>query len=131
MRRSLLRWYGLFLLLVSQLLVFAFGVDSVFASTAGVTYALLVVAGTLFVVAGSRREVSLLGRTLPWNVLAALGIVCIAATVLASGFIDLLAGDRSRAALAYALVASLGALTLVVIGIDVARGGRHFRLPDD
>jgi hypothetical protein len=131
MHRRFLRWYGVFLLLAPQLLVLAFGVDGLATGTAGVTYALMVVAGGLLVVAGSRDEVGLGGGTVRWNVLAGVGVVCVAGTVLLGGAADLLAGDRSRAALGYTVVASVGALTLVFIGVDVARGGRHFRLPDE
>jgi hypothetical protein len=131
MHRRVLSWYGLFLLFAPQALLLAFGVDSLDVGTVGLTYGFMLLAGSLFVVAGSRREVHVAGLTVPWNVFAGVGVVCVAVTVLAGGAADLLAGDQSRAALAYTLVAAVGALTLVFIGVDVARGGHHFRLPDD
>lgn len=114
--RRFFRWFGLFVLLLNVGLAALFGVDGL---------AHVDVAGQLLLGVCSGLLLVLSSVDLPWDVpwyrLVGLGYVCFAAWLLLS---FLASGDDGW----WIAVSVLNALIFVFIGLDVARGGRHFRV---
>ncbi|NHN60930.1 MULTISPECIES: hypothetical protein [Halorussus] len=128
MKQSRFRYLGLFDLLLVAVFVAAFGTASFAASVAIPAMAL---AGLFAVLAGSVAELSLGSVTVTWRHFVAATYALFALALPGSYLPDVVAGTAGRAELALFAVTSVGALTLLFFGYDVARGGDHFEVEPD
>jgi len=114
MNRRIFRWAGLLVLALNGALVALFGVEDLVRVDVAVQFTLGVLSGLLLVLSSVD-----LPWDVPWYRLAGLGYVCFAVWML----LTLLA---SNDAIWWRTVAVLNALVVTFVGVDVARGGRHF-----
>ncbi|MFC5368254.1 hypothetical protein [Salinirubrum litoreum] len=123
MKQSSFRYVAVLDLLLVGLLVAAFGPQAVLATP---VVPAMTLAGVLLFVGGSVEESSLGPVTLSWRQLLGAGYV-LAAVAISSVYVgEGLAGSATGRDLFLLVVSSLGALTLVVVGVEVARDGEHF-----
>lgn len=110
------KWIGLLILVTNVGLIVAFGPD-VLSHTARLVQFGIAIAGALLLISA--------GIDLPWDVewyrLAGLGIICSATSYLLS---NVLASGE----LWWVAVSIVGALSIGFFGVDLLRGGRHFRV---
>jgi hypothetical protein len=118
---------GVFLLAVPVVLVVAFGTGGLRSPAYAVQFASMALAGSLVLAGGLRASYTLGGRTVRWNICYGVGTA-----ILGVGLAVGIAGSRpaGTGGVLLAVAAVGGGLSLVFIGYDVARGGRHFRVPD-
>ncbi|MFC7044534.1 hypothetical protein ACFQH6_03120 [Halobacteriaceae archaeon GCM10025711] len=128
MKQSTLRYWGLFVLLLVAAFVAVFGLP---ALTAGVVLPVMVVAGVCFLVAGSVAELAVGPVAVTCRHLVGVGYALFALRLPASTAPPVVAGGATTADVALFAVAVLGGLTLLFVGVDVARGGRHFQITPD
>ena len=119
MKRRWSRYIGLLVLALPQLLLVAFGPPVL----ATFTYFGMTVAGLLFVVAGFRKRIPLGSRTLRWYHLVGAADVLMALVLIGSSLHGLDGSVEERVAVGAAVT---GGLSLSWIGVDIARGGKHF-----
>jgi hypothetical protein len=86
----------------------------------------MALAGVLLFVGGSVEELSLGSVTVSWRQLLGAGYV-LSAVAISSVYVgEILAGSATGRELFLLVVSSLGSLTLVAMGVEVARDGDHF-----
>ncbi|UPV75931.1 hypothetical protein M0R89_07690 [Halorussus limi] len=128
MKQSSFRYLGAFDLLLVAAFVAAFGVRALAAS---VVVSAMALAGVSALVAGSVAEVSLGPVALSWRHFVALTYGLFGLILPGSYPPGALEGTASRAELALFAVTSVGALSLLFYGYDVARGGGNFDVEPD
>jgi hypothetical protein len=92
---------------------------------------LMGIAGVSAVFAGSISALSLGPITVSWRHLVGFSYVTFALMWPAIFAPDIVAGTASRQDLLLFVLTTIGALSLAVYGIDVARGGRYFTIQRD
>ena len=128
MKQSSLRYLGaLDLLLVAALLV-AFGPQVAVVSPVPV---MMAVAGLCALLAGSVAAVSVGPATVTWRHLVGTAYAAFALMWPATYGPAVLAGTATGEELALAVVTTVGGSTLLFVGYDIARGGRHFDITTD
>ena len=127
MHPRLLQAMGAFLLAIPVVVTAAFGTGGLRSPGTAVQMGAIVLSGLLFLAAGLRESYAFGGHTVRWNVCYGVG-TAILGVGLAVGIVSGQAAGPGGTLLAVAAVG--GGLTLVFIGYDFARGGRHFRVPE-
>ena len=127
MHRRFLQAMGAFLLAIPVVITLAFGTGGFGAPATAVQMAAIVLSGLLLLAAGHRDSYTLGGRTVRWNVCYGVG-TAILGVGLAIGLGS--SGATGAEGLLLAVAADGGGLSLVFIGYDFARGGKHFRVSD-
>ena len=92
---------------------------------------LVTIAGICAVLAGTVAAVSFGPVTLSWRHLVGVSYVTFALVWPATYAPEVVAGSASEQDLLLFVVTTVGALSLAVYGVDVARGGRHFSVSAD
>lgn len=118
---------GVFLLAIPVVLTAAFGSVGLHSLATAVQMGSIVVAGLLLLAAGLRDSYALGGRTIRWNVLYGVGTAILGVGLAVGIGVDRPAGAEGTL---LAVAAVGGGLSLVFVGYDFARGGKHFRVPD-
>jgi hypothetical protein len=122
-KQSSFRYVGVLDLLLVGVLVAVFGPQAALATPVVPAMAL---AGVLLFVGGSVEELSLGSVTVSWRQLLGAGYV-LSAVAISSVYVgEILAGSATGRELFLLVVSSLGSLTLVAMGVEVARDGDHF-----
>jgi len=87
--------------------------------------ALLGAGGVLFVVASRRDDVALGGRTVEWHRLVGVGDVFLGAGFPLTLVDPVIDGTGTNVDVAILVAGAVGGVVLVLIGIDVVRGGEY------
>lgn len=127
MKQSQYRYLGLLDLALVAALGVVFGVAVLWT----VPVVLVGMAGICAVLAGSVSAVSVGAATVTWRHLIGVSYVAFALVWPAVYVPDVVAGTASRRTLLVFVVTTVGALSLVWYGIDIARGGRYFTVKPD
>ena len=127
MKQSQYRYLGLLDLVLVSGLIAVFGVAVL--GTAPIV--LMGLAGICAILAGSVSAVSVGVATVTWRQLIGVSYVAFALVWPAIYVPDVVTGTISGQNLLVFVVATVGALSLVFYGIDIARGGRHFSVTPD
>lgn len=128
MRQSRFVYIGVLELLLAGALVALFGPVVL---TGSHVVALLVVAGVAAVLAGCVAAIELGAVTVTWRHLVAASYLAFAVMWPLVYGPHVLAGTASGEELLMFGVAATSALVFAFVGVDVARGGRHFDLTSD
>ncbi|WP_128476710.1 hypothetical protein [Halorussus pelagicus] len=128
MKQSRFRYLGAFDLFVVAVLLAVFGVRGF---TSSILVPAMALAGVSALVAGSVAELSLGPLALSWRHFVAVTYGLFGLILPGNYFPAVVAGTASQTELALFVVASVGALSLLYYGYDVARGGDHFEVNSD
>ncbi|SNZ03273.1 hypothetical protein SAMN06269185_0234 [Natronoarchaeum philippinense] len=125
MRQSSYRYLGLLDLVLVAALVGVFGPA---ALTTSVGVPAMAVAGMLALLAGVVAELSVGTVTVTWRHLIGASYALFAVAVPAVYAPVVLTGSAGGEELLLFVVSTIGGLSLLFYGVDVARGGRHFEV---
>lgn len=125
MKQSSFRYLGLVDLLLVAVVVAAFGAPAV---TASPILPAMAVAGALAVLAGSVASLSVGPVAAGWRQAAGASYALFALGFPAQFAAVALSGHASSTTVAIFGAASVGSLSILFLGVDVARDGPHFRV---
>ena len=128
MQQSSYRYLGLLDLLLVAALVGAFGPT---ALTASAVVPAMAVAGTFALLAGVVAELSVRTVTVTWRHLIGASYALFAVAVPAVYAPAVFSGSAGGEELLLFVVSTVGGLSLLFYGVDVARDGRHFEIESD
>lgn len=128
MKQSSFRYLGIFDLLLVAVFVAVFGIGALASS---VFVATMAIAGAFALLAGSVAELSMGPISVSWRHLVAVSYALFGLILPGSYLPDVLAGTATQEEIALLAVTSVGALSLLFYGFDVARGGEHFEVDPD
>jgi polyferredoxin len=128
MKQSSLRYLGAFDLVLVLAFLLVFGVGALLS---GPVIPLMALAGVFALLGGSVAALSLGPVTVTWRHLVGVSYALFAVVLPASYIPDVLDGAASTPEVAMFAVTAIGGLTLLFIGFDIARGGKHFEITED